>query len=239
MPFARVWKVGQLLALLAALGVTFLVSFFVSMRVALRAREVSVPSLTGVTVNDATVTLGDLGLTLQVDTNGRADPRIPAGRIMQQDPPAGTRARTQRPVRVWVSTGPRLKSIPPMVGESERTARIRLDQSDIELAALSEVRTSAYPPDTVIAQSPDANETGTRIKLLVSRGEPEVAYVMPAVEGAIGEQAAAKLREQGLRVAIVATQAVPGDMPGTILRQEPAAGARVTGTDIVSLEVSR
>jgi serine/threonine-protein kinase len=239
MAFARVWKLGQLVALVAALGVTFLVSFFVSMRVALRSREVSVPSLTGVTVNDATVTLGDMGLTLQVDTNGRADPRIPAGRIMQQDPPAGTRARTQRPVRVWVSTGPRLKSIPRMVGETERTARIRLDQSDIEIAALSEVRTSAYPPDTVIAQSPEADETGTRIKLLISRGEAAAAYVMPAVSGDNGEQAAAELREQGLRVAIVATQAVPDVVPGTILRQEPAAGARVTSTDIVSLEVSR
>jgi serine/threonine-protein kinase len=239
MPFARVWKLGQLLALVAALGVTFLASFFVSMRVALRAREVSVPSLTGVTVNDATVTLGDMGLTLQVDTNGRADPRIPAGRIMQQDPPAGTRARTQRPVRVWVSTGPRLKSIPRMVGESERTARIRLDQSDIEIAALTEVRSAAYPPDTIIAQSPDANAAGTRIKLLVSRGETPVAYVMPDVTGANGEHAAAELREQGLRVAIVATAAIPDVMPGIVLHQEPAAGARVTNTDIVSLEVSR
>jgi eukaryotic-like serine/threonine-protein kinase len=239
MPFARVWKLGQLLALVGALGITFLVSFFVSMRVALRAREVSVPSLTGVTVNDATVTLGDMGLTLQVDANGRPDARIPAGRIMQQDPPFGTRARTPRPVRVWVSTGPRLKSIPRMVGEPERTARIRLDQSDIEIAALTEVRSTGYPPDTIIAQSPEPNEAGTRIKLLISRGEPPLAYVMPDVSGANGEHAADDLRQQGLRVAIVATLAVPDVMPGTVLHQEPAAGARVTITDIVSLEVSR
>jgi beta-lactam-binding protein with PASTA domain len=239
MPLSRVWKLGQILALVGALGATFLVSFFVSMRMALRAREVSVPSLTGVTVNDATVTLGDMGLTLQVDTNGRADARIPAGRIMQQDPPPGTRARTQRPVRVWISTGPRLKSIPRMVGESERTARIRLDQSDIEIAALTEIRTTAYPPDTIIAQSPEPNAASTRINLLVSRGEAPLAYVMPDVSGANGEDAAEGLRQQGLRVAIVATAAVADVMPGTILRQEPAAGARVTTTDIVSLEVSR
>jgi hypothetical protein len=174
-----------------------------------------------------------------VDTNGRADPRIPAGRIMQQDPPAGTRARTQRPVRVWVSTGARLKSIPRMVGESERTARIRLDQSDIEIAALTEVRSTAFPPDTIIAQSPDANTAGTRIKLLVSRAEPSLAYVMPDVTGANGEHAADDLRQQGLRVAVVATLPVPDVMPGTVQRQDPAAGARVTATDIVSLEVSR
>ena len=239
MPFARVWKLGQLLALVTALGVTFLASFFVSMRVALRAREVSVPSLTGVTVNDATVTLGDMGLTLQVDDNGRADARVPAGRIMQQDPPPGTRARTQRPVRVWVSTGPRAIAIPRMVGEPERTARIRLEQSDIAIAAVTEVRAAAYAPDTVIAQSPEPNTAGTRIKLLVSRGETPLAYVMPDVAGADGEHAADALRQQGLRVATVATVTVPDVAPGTVLHQEPAAGARVAVTDIVSLEVSR
>jgi len=238
MPFARVWKLGQLLALVAALGVTFLASFFVSMRVALRAREVSVPSLTGVTVNDATATLGDMGLTLQVDVNGRADARIPAGRIMQQDPPPGTRARTQRPVRVWVSTGPRAIAIPRMVGEPERTARIRLEQSDIAIAAVTEVR-SGYPPDTIIAQSPEANTVGARIKLLVSRSETPLAYVMPDLAGADGEDAADALRQQGLRVATVATLTVPDVAPGTVLHQEPAAGARVAITDIVSLEVSR
>lgn len=239
MPLARVWKLGRLLALIGALGATFLASFFVSMRVALRSREVSVPSLTGITVNDATVTLGDMGLTLQVDGNGRPDARVPAGHIMQQDPPPGTRARTQRPVRVWVSTGPRAMAIPRMLGEPERTARIRLQQSDIEIAVLTEVRSTTYPPDTIIAQSPEADTTGARIKLLVSRGEPALAYVMPDVSGAAGEDAADALRQQGLRVATVATLAVPDVAPGTVLHQEPAAGARVTITDIVSLEVSR
>src|SRR5436190_23080413 len=239
MPLARVWKLGQLLALVGALGATFLVSFYISMRVAVRSREVSVPSLTGITVNDATATLGDLGLTLQVDVNGRPDARIPAGRIMQQDPASGARARTQRTVRVWVSTGPRTMPIPRMVGDSERTVRIRLEQSDIAIAAMTEVRSTAYPPDTIIAQSPEANAAGTRIKLLVSRGEPPLAYVMPDATRAEGERAADTLRQQGLRVAIVATAPVPDVQPGTVMHQEPPPGSRVTTTDIVSLEVSR
>ncbi len=239
MPLARVWKLGRLLALVGALGATFLISFFISMRVALRAREVSVPLLTGITVNDATATLGDLGLTLRVDMNGRPDARVPAGRIMQQDPAAGTRARTQRPVRVWVSTGARTMVIPRVVGEPERTARIRLEQSDIAIAATTEVRSTAYPPDTIIAQSPEGNAVGTRIKLLVSRGEPPLAYVMPDVSGTDGERTADTLRQQGLRVAIVATSAVPDVQPGTVMHQEPPSGSRVAITDIVSLEVSR
>ena len=42
----RVWGVGKFLLLLGALGATFLISFGVSMRLALRAREVEVPKTT-------------------------------------------------------------------------------------------------------------------------------------------------------------------------------------------------
>ena len=62
-----VWSVGRLLLLAAALGGTFLLFFGVALRVALRAREVQVPALAGKTINDASQTLGALGLTLKVD----------------------------------------------------------------------------------------------------------------------------------------------------------------------------
>ena len=69
---------GKGVALMAALIATFFVSLAVSMRMALRAGEVSVPELAGVTVNDATAALADLGLTLRVDDAGRPDVRVPA-----------------------------------------------------------------------------------------------------------------------------------------------------------------
>jgi serine/threonine-protein kinase len=209
------------------------------MRIALRAGEVSVPALAGVTVNDATAALAELGLTLRVDDAGRPDDQVPAGRIVQQDPQAGIRARRQRSVRVWLSTGPRSALVPRVIGQSERTARIRLDQSDITITTTAEIHSTDYPPDTVIAQSPDPDTAATRVQLLVNRGEPAITYVMPNVAGTVGEQAAEALREQGLRVAIVATLPVADVPPGTVTQQTPAAGSQVSATDIVSLEVSR
>src|SRR6185436_9774357 len=76
----RVWGIGKFLILVGALGLTFLVFFGVAMRVALRAREVEVPSLSGRTVNDATRMAAALGLGLRVDDNQRSDEKIPAGR---------------------------------------------------------------------------------------------------------------------------------------------------------------
>ena len=147
MPFGtRVWTLGKLLLLIGALAATFLASFGLSMRVALRAREVAVPALAGVTVNDATAALGELGLTLRVDDSRRPDEHVPAGRIMQQDPAPGTRARRQRTVRVWLSAGPAHRRVPQLVGEPERTARIRLEQGEITIVATSASTPPTTPP---------------------------------------------------------------------------------------------
>ena len=150
----RVWSLGKLLVLVGALGLTFLIFFGLAMRVALRAREVEVPPLLGRTVSDATQQLADLGLGLRVDENERSDEKVPAGRIMQQDPPAGAQARSQRTIRVWVSAGPRTTTIPVLVGQTERTAQIRLEQDGLEIASVTEFRSTDYPPDAIAAQDP-------------------------------------------------------------------------------------
>src|ERR1051325_8122907 len=98
----RVWSVGRLFLLAAALGGTFLLFFGIAVRVALRARVVQVPTLVGKTVNDASQTLGALGLTLRVDPTRRPDPNVAANRIMRKEPPAGGSARTTTSTRVWI-----------------------------------------------------------------------------------------------------------------------------------------
>src|SRR5258705_4833677 len=133
-----VWSVGRLLLLAAALGGTFLLFFGVALRVALRAREVQVPSLVGKTANEASQSLGALGLTLKIDPTRRADPKVAANRIMLQDPAAGVGARSQRSIRVWLSAGPRTTTIPELIGQTERTARPRMGQDDLELDSVSE-----------------------------------------------------------------------------------------------------
>lgn len=235
----RVWGLGKLLLLAGALAATFLLFAAVAMRVALRAREVQVPQLAGRTVNDASQILGDLGLTLRLDPNQRPDERVPAGRIMQQDPPPGVQARRQRTIRVWVSSGPRSTTVPVLVGQTERTARIRADQDGLEIASVSEFRSPDYPADAVVAQDPAPSSRAPRVSVLLNRGEQAATYVMPDLIGMSGERAAETLRTRGFRVTIVGSQPYPGVPPGTVVRQQPAGGFRVAAADAISLEVSR
>jgi beta-lactam-binding protein with PASTA domain len=236
---AQVWGLGKLLLIIGALAATFVLFAAVAMRVALRAREVQVPSLVGTAVNDASQALADVGLGLRIDPNQRPDDKIPAGLIMQQDPLPGVRARQQRTIRVWVSSGPRTTTVPVLVGQTERTAQIRLEQDGLELGPVSEFRSPDYAADAVVSQDPPPTSRAPRVSLLLNRGEQATTYVMPDLIGMNGERAAETLRTRGFRVSIVGSQPYPGVPPGTVVRQRPQGGFRVGPGDPISIEVSR
>ena len=235
----RVWSVGKFFLLVGALGATFFLFFGIAMRVALRSREVEVPPLVGLTVNQATDTLAALGLGLRVDDNRRVDAKVPLGHVMQQDPGAGMRARRQRTIRVWVSSGPRVTKVPALVGQSERTAQMRLSQDGVQIGTLSEIRSADYPAETVVSQNPPPASSAAEVSLLLNRGEQATTYVMPDLIGMDGDRAAEAMRSRGFRVTIVGTQSVPGIPTGTIIRQQPAGGFKVASADAISLEVSQ
>jgi serine/threonine-protein kinase len=235
----RVWGLGKLLLLVCALTATFILFALVGMRAALRSREVQVPNLVGVTVDEASLALAEVGLTLRVDANQRPDDRVPAGTILQQDPRAGAQARRQRTIRAVLSAGPRATTVPQLVGQSDRTARMRLVEDGLAIATVSEFRSPDYPAEAIVAQDPAPSARAPQVSLLVNRGEEAATYVMPDVIGTNGERAAEALRGRGFRVSIVGSQPYPGVPPGTVVRQQPAGGFRVSPNDPISLEVSR
>ena len=235
----RVWSAGKLLLLSGALLATYGLFAAASMRLAFRAREVQVPDLVNRTASDATKVAASQGLTIRVDDARRPDPKIEAERVVAQEPPAGSTARRQRSIRVWLSAGLRAATVPMLTGESERSAQMRMSQDGLPLAGISEIRSQAYPPDVVVAQDAAANGPAAHVTLLVNRGEQGASYVMPDLIGVNGDRATEILRDRGFRVAVVGSMPYPGVAAGIVLRQSPQAGFQVTPGQPISLEVSR
>jgi serine/threonine-protein kinase len=234
-----VWSAGKLLLLGGALLLTYVLFALAGMRIALKTREVVVPDLQAKSVNEASMLLAEAGLDLRVEEGRRLDPKIPAGQILSQEPQAGMRTRRDRNVKVWVSAGPRATVIPTLSGESERSAQIRMKQDGLELAGLSEIRTAEYPSGTIVAQTPAPKTSGSRVALLVNRGERGETYVMPDLIGVNGDRAADVLRARGFRIAVVGDHPYPGVPSGIVLRQAPQAGFEIARGETISLEVSR
>jgi beta-lactam-binding protein with PASTA domain len=235
----RVWGAGKLLLLAGALILTYLLFAAAAMRIALKTREVEVPSLVGRTVNDASAVLADAGLDLRVEEGRRIDPKVPAGQVLAQDPQPGLRTRRDRSVKVWISAGPRASTIPSLVGESERTVELRVKQEGLQLLAASEVRSADYPAGAVIAQTPPPKSAASQVAVLVNRGERGATYVMPDLIGVNGDRAADLLRTRGFRVAVVGDHPYPGVPSGIVLRQNPQGGFQISPGETISLEVSR
>jgi serine/threonine-protein kinase len=236
---ARVWSAGKLLLLVGALLATYGLFAAVSMRLAFRAREVQVPNLVDRTASEASAIAAAQGLMMRVDEARRMDQKIAVDRVVAQDPGAGSTTRRQRTVRVWLSAGLRSSTVPALSGETERAAQMRIAQDGLELGAVSEIRSQAYPSEIIVAQDPAANGSAARVSLLVNRGERGPSYVMPDLIGVNGDRAADVLREQGFRVAVVGSTPYPGVVAGVVLRQNPPGGFQVAPGEPISIEVSR
>lgn len=232
-------RLGVVGLFIAVAGVIFVLFAVVGLQVALRFREVNVPDLVAQTIDDATATLGDLGLTMRIEPLSRIHPTIPARHVAAQDPAAGLTTRSQRTVKVWLSSGSSAGSVPSLIGQSERGARARLQEDVLGLRRVSEMQSSRYPSDAVVAQEPPPRGSATSVSVLINRGERGATYVMPDLIGVFGASAAEVLRSRGFRVTMVGEHPYPGVPPGIVLLQFPLAGFQIAQGEAISLEVSR
>jgi serine/threonine-protein kinase len=231
---------GQNALLAVALLATLAASALVTMRVVLSSRDVAVPALVGRPLADAGALAGQRGLALRIEGR-RHDAAVAAERIVAQEPPPGATLKAHRAVRVWVSLGPRRVTVPPVEGQSARTARIALEQAGVGVDHVVEIEDPA-PEGTVLVQRPPAGEadvSGGGASLLVSRGPGGASYVMPDLIGRDAATVLAALQAAGLKVSDVRYRTYPGVAPGIVLRQAPPAGHRVSSRAALSLDISK
>ena len=160
-----------LLGALAMIAVA-LASAFLTMRLAIHGREVEVPNLSGLTVQEAhrLALAGGLNFALE---NRFYSTITTAGRVLSQSPSPGTKVRHDWTVRVTESLGPQKASVPNVVGLTEREAAVAIRRLSLDLGTVAYLPVSSAP-GIVLTQTPTpaaAGIDGPRISLLVS--EPE------------------------------------------------------------------
>lgn len=195
--------------------------------------DVVVPDLTGLTLTQAERTLTASKLVLS-RAGERFDAEIPRGSVISQDPPEGTPVRGQRRVVVVTSLGAESATVPPLAGESSRTAEMQLRAAGAEPGPLTFAASPDVPEGFVIATDPPADAVlprGTRVALLVSSGPVEEAWVMPALVGL--DFASARREIEALGFAVEVPEGSPP--AGPIVEQSPEAGTRVVRTTPVRL----
>ncbi len=195
---------------------------------------VTVPSLDGLTIEQAAETLAQYELRIGAQT-----PEIserPAGTVIAQQPAAGEAIEQGQAVNVTISTGREQSTVPQLVGlTSLDDVRIALSDFGLVLGAITETD-SNQPGGYVLEQNPGEGTqvaAGSAVDIVVSSGLVEV----PDVTGATEAQARSDLAQAGFEVQVV-EQESSGSAPGTVLAQSPQPGTQSARGSLVTITVA-
>ena len=237
----RLSHVSSIALMIAILIIAAGVSAITAMRWAIQGKEITVPVLTGKSEGEATAILSENKLVLKV-SGKRFNKEVPAGYVVEQIPPAGSRLKTSRSVKVLVSAGPPSYAVPNLVGSSVRAARLTLEQRNFALGNTSMTRTASGEPLTIQQQDPlpgSQESANPIVNVLVSSGRIEESFVMPDVVGKRLDQIASRIRAEGFQLGKLSYRRASGTDAGIIVQQQPQAGHRVLKSDPILLEVSQ
>lgn len=233
--------------LVLLLSTVYLISAIVTMRFAIHGAEVRIPDFRGETAQQALERAADLGLPTNIE-NRLYSADVPVGRILQQSPAPGTIVRREWHLRLTESLGPQRVNIPDLIGKPERPASIQLRRLGLDVSAVAHMPDAGAAPDIVIAQDPPAEASGIEkpsVSLLVADAAPPepASFVMPNFIGQQFVTAEATLRQAGLQApAEQEVFAVPepsgATLPGTVIGQNPMAGARIAANQSIELRVA-
>ncbi|MHB8882063.1 MAG: PASTA domain-containing protein [Thermodesulfovibrionales bacterium] len=169
-------KVPLFIAAFVLLGLIF---GYITFNILSFSRTVEVPSLVNITLIEANEALTKAGLYLKIEGED-FDSVVPAGKIMRQDEPPGNKVKEKRVIKVVVSKGPRVFSLPLLVNETVSEAESLLIQKGLRIGKIIPVHSEAVEKGRIVAQRPEPDEKLTdMISVLVSAGPHEVTYACP------------------------------------------------------------
>ncbi len=231
-----------LLFVIAAIGTYFIMNM---------ARDVSIPDVTNMTLEEATDEIVEKGLKVADEIEYSISDSTEEGRVITQSPEAGKRIRKGDDVSLVVSIGTSGGdiSVPDVTKMTFEEAINKISDKGLNYAVLEEY-SDDIEEGKVIRQTPlkgtKLNEDDI-VTLHISKGKetvqatkvPEAAKVeVPSLNGEGKEGAEAKLQAVGLTIGGV-TYKPSGAAEGLIISQSPQAGKMVERGGVVNIVISR
>jgi beta-lactam-binding protein with PASTA domain len=169
------------------------------------AEDVTVPDVTGMTLENAELALADAGLEVGRVTE-EATEDAEANTVLSQTPPANEVVAEGSRVDLVVASAVEGVEVPDVVGLSLDDATATLEDAGLTVRS-EEVFSDDVEAGLVTAQSPQPGtrvESGAEVALSVSKGpEPAANVTVPDLSGMTRADAEAALDEAGLGVRVV------------------------------------
>jgi beta-lactam-binding protein with PASTA domain len=209
------------------LGLTF---GYLTFKLLSFSRTVEVPDLYGKSLLEANKILTNNNLYLKIEGEDY-DAVIVSGNIIRQDIPAGKKVKERRGIKVIISKGPRIKSVPLLTDETLVNAESLLMQKGLKIAKVIAVHSDTVEKDRILAQKPGPeDQVSDTITVLVSTGPYERRYYCPDFKDMSLEQAKELLKQLNLKF-------VTEGYGETIESQRPEPGKIVKTGDTIYLQL--
>ncbi len=204
---------------------------------------VSVPDVSGSTVQEAGDSLQATGLLVSDQLDQAFDDVVPAGFVIGTEPAAGEDVEEETAVTLIISQGVEPTALPPIVGLPLEQSEARLDDARLTLGTVTRKYSDTAQPGVVTDVTNEAGVTiapGTQLEAEAVVNLVTSAGSLPDVEGLSVEQAQAALE------AVELQGVVGGDgefsetiAEGLVIRYTPSTNSALNPGDTVTLTISR
>ncbi|MGX5680579.1 Stk1 family PASTA domain-containing Ser/Thr kinase [Schumannella luteola] len=203
--------------------------------------------LAGMTAEQATEALTEIGLTVNPVQGEASSPTVAAGLVADTDPPLGTAVARGTEVQLLISTGPKPLPVPAFAGMTEADAVAAIEAAPFTLADPIIRQFDGTVAQGLVIDALDAN--GTSLTGVAEYGELQAVTLivsagpLPDVAGMTPDQATQVLKGVGLTASIGPEEF--SDIPaGAVSRIDPEPNADGVGrvfrvNDSVTLIISR
>ena len=199
------------------------------------SQRVGVPSLKGLSEDDARQNLKALGLVFLVGERKAVAGAAP-GTVVEQTPAAGLQLEARGSITVALAR--ELPKVPSVVGRTLAEATALLAQSSFKLEQAEPVADAHVPKGSIVSQLPEADkpqEADKPVVVRVSSGPGE--FEAPKLLGQNIEKVKTLAKDQGFTLKIVWT-AIGETDEYVVLNQNPAAGTKLKPGDPVTVTVN-
>ena len=228
-PYVLVAATGFLLA--------YLVVFFFVFPGDVVPEDQKVPSVVGLSYDEAARRLREAGFTAQEGMK-RHHVSAPASQVLAQTPVAGSIEQRGAGVVLDVSAGQRQGTVPSVVGMTLQEAQVAIENAGLDVAETREAP-GERPRGEVTAATPTPGErvaAGTGVALTVSSGPATVP--VPDLIGRSLAEARSALEQIGLAAGSVTVDSLSVEPSNTVVGQSPSVGRAVRSGSRVSLRVA-
>ncbi len=232
----------MILGILLLLFLSFMITFFVSVR---GAEQTLVPDVTGELLMDGLISLQEKELYPRIQVRYTEDP-LEKDRIISQDPKAGSVVRAGKRVKLMISKGAVVDKVGSYTGQSLSDVKTHLQTLFASYTPLMVIKEPVVfvfddaPAGTILEQTPPAETplTGmTELIFIVSRGPVGETYNIDDFSGLKWMDAVNRLVRSNQPFVFSFAEDEEAREPA-VLTQLPEAGSQVKAGTVVELTLS-